>query len=73
MNIPVPLANVIEWPRPNYEFQRTYCKGINSNDHTDHLNTCAELGWELIHIHADRESFAWYYWRKLKVLGVPIE
>lgn len=72
MNVPVPPVNTIEWPNRQYEYLRTFDDSTNSKLHTEHLNKYSEKGWELIHIHQMDSNRAFYYWRKLKVLGVPI-
>ena len=80
MNIPVPPANTIEWPKVEYEYLCTICNPEKENctykeAHTNHMNNYATKGWELINIWPNPNSThrITYFWRKLKVLGVPLE
>lgn len=72
MNIPVPPISTIEWPRPEYEYNLT-CSGYQAgiSGQIDHMNSIANQGWELIHIN-DSANSIYFYWRRLKILGVPV-
>lgn len=73
MNIPQSPNNTIEWSNVEYEYLTNTCSG-GSNENTELLNKTADKGWELIHIASDgAKAGVAYWWRKLKVLGVPIK
>ena len=73
MNIPIPPANTIEWPNAEYEYRLiSLNQEATISRHNERLNLQAKEGWELIHIYIFEEGFTRYYFRRVKVLGVPI-
>ena len=73
MNISVPPVNTIEWPKIEYEYHLICQNQTTTIDgHNERLNLSAKEGWELIHIHIFEKGFTRYYFRRVKMLGVPI-